>query len=210
MRSSSKSACSGVRQRLARAASLDREECAGQTFCARNSLVRKIPACLCQVHHLLAADRGCWGCASAHREAEGRRIPGSSRWVLTSTRGIASACPLTDNAHRDPRRGLGRARLMPPQSQLLAYGPASSVNKSLELVLRRRTSPTRRPGDAQRPGTGHCTTRFASMACRAMLASAKAGTNRPPSIQTENRHLGSKWAGMEHRPAVYTSTLCVW
>ena len=41
-----------------------------------NSLVRKIPACLCQVHRLLAADRG-WGCASAHREAEGRRIPGS-------------------------------------------------------------------------------------------------------------------------------------
>jgi hypothetical protein len=47
-----------------------------QTVCATNSLVRKIPACLCQVHRLLAADRG-WGCASAHREAEGRRIPGS-------------------------------------------------------------------------------------------------------------------------------------
>jgi len=39
-----------------------------------NSLVRKIPACLCQVHRLLAADRG-WGGASAHLEAEGRRIP---------------------------------------------------------------------------------------------------------------------------------------
>ena len=171
MRSSSKSACSGVRQRLARAASLDREECAGQTFCARNSLVRKIPACLCQVHHLLAADRGCWGCASAHREAEGRRIPGSSRWVLTSTRGIASTCPLTDNAQgsQGPGAWLG-PHLMPPQSQLLAYGPASSVNKSLELVLRRRTSPTRRPGDAQRPGTGHCDTlRFDGMPSDARL-----------------------------------------
>ena len=29
-------------------------------FCATNSLVRKIPACLCQVQRLLAADRG-WG-----------------------------------------------------------------------------------------------------------------------------------------------------
>jgi hypothetical protein len=116
--------------------------------CATNSLVRKIPACLCQVHRLLAADRG-WGCASAHREAEDRRIPGSSRWVLTSTRGIASTCPLTDNAQGSQAR-LG-PRLMPPQSQLLAYGPASPVNKSLELVLRSRTSPTRR--DAQRPGT---------------------------------------------------------
>ena len=37
-------------------------------------LVRKILACLCQVHRLLAADRG-WGGASAHLEAEGRRIP---------------------------------------------------------------------------------------------------------------------------------------
>jgi len=43
----------------------------------------EIPACLCQVQRLLAADRG-WGGASAHLEAEGRRIPGSSRWVLTS------------------------------------------------------------------------------------------------------------------------------
>ena len=42
--------------------------------CATNSLVRKILACLCQVHRLLAADRG-WGGASAHLEAEGRRIP---------------------------------------------------------------------------------------------------------------------------------------
>ena len=103
--------------------------------CATNSLVRKILACLCQVHRLLAADRG-WGGASAHLEAEGRRIPGSSRWVLTSTRGIASTCPLTDNAQGSQAR-LG-PRLMPPQSQLLAYGPASPVNRSLELVLRSR------------------------------------------------------------------------
>jgi hypothetical protein len=61
-------------------------------FRATSSLVRKIPACLCQVHRLLAADRG-WGGASAHLEVEGRRIPGSSRWVLTCIRGIASACP---------------------------------------------------------------------------------------------------------------------
>ena len=49
------SACSGVRQRLARAASLDREECARRLRhqYATNSLVRKIPACLCQVHRLL-------------------------------------------------------------------------------------------------------------------------------------------------------------
>ena len=32
--------CSGVRQRLARAASLDQEECAWPDFCATNSLVR--------------------------------------------------------------------------------------------------------------------------------------------------------------------------
>ena len=51
-------------------------------FCATNSLDRKIPAYLCQVHRLLAAYRG-WGGASAYLEAEGRRIPGSSRWVLT-------------------------------------------------------------------------------------------------------------------------------
>ena len=43
------------------------------------TVVRKIPACLCQVHRLLAADRG-WGGASAHLEAEGGRIRGSSRW----------------------------------------------------------------------------------------------------------------------------------
>ena len=43
-------------------------------FCATNSLVRTIPACLCQVHRLLAADRG-WGGANAHHEAEGRRVP---------------------------------------------------------------------------------------------------------------------------------------
>jgi hypothetical protein len=91
-------------------------------FCATNSLVRKIPACLCQIHRLLAADRG-WGGASAQREAEGRRIPTEflalSRWVLISTRDIASTCPFTDNAQGSQAR-LG-PRLMPPQSQLLAY-----------------------------------------------------------------------------------------
>ena len=58
---------------------------------------------------------------------------------------IASTCPLTatDNAQGSQAR-LG-PRLMPPQSQLLAYGPASPVNRSVELVLRSRTSPTRRP-----------------------------------------------------------------
>jgi hypothetical protein len=43
-------------------------------FCATNSLVRKISACLCQIQRLLAADRG-WGGANAHREAESRRVP---------------------------------------------------------------------------------------------------------------------------------------
>ena len=41
-----------------------------------------------------------------------------------------------DNAQGSQAR-LG-PRLMPPQSQLLAYGPASPVNRSLELVLRSR------------------------------------------------------------------------
>ena len=165
-------ACSGVRQRLARAASLDREECA-RPFCATNSLVRKIPACLCQDHRLFAANRG-WGCASAHREAEGRRIPGSSRWVLTSTRGVASTCPLTatDNAQGSQAR-LG-PRLMPPQSQLLAYGPASPVNRSVELALRSRTSPTRRPvmcaAPKQRPVSDpELATRFDGMPSDARL-----------------------------------------
>jgi len=55
---------------------------------------------LSQVQRLVAADRG-WGSASAHLEAEGHRIPGSSRWVLTtrSTRGIASACPFSVPSH---------------------------------------------------------------------------------------------------------------
>ena len=83
-----------------------------------NSLVRKIPACLCQVHRLLAADRG-WGGASAHLEAEGRRIPteflalrgvgvdqyqGQWEWPLR-----ARALSLQLTPHRGPRRGLGRA-----------------------------------------------------------------------------------------------------
>ena len=139
-----------------------------------NSLVRKIPACLCQVHRLLAADRG-WGGASAHLEAlrgvgvdQGTiRVPGAMGMA------IASTCPLTatDNAQGSQAR-LG-PRLMPPQSQLLAYGPASPVNKSVELALRSRTSPTRRPvmcaAPRKRPRTGP----HASMACRAMLASGK-------------------------------------
>ena len=126
-----------------------------QTVCATNSLVRKIPACLCQIHRLLAADRG-WGGASAHLEAEGRRVPTEflpNSWIFAvgvdQYQGHCEhTCPLTDNAQGSQAR-LG-PRLMPPQSQLLAYGPASPVNKSLELVLRSRTSPTRRPGDAQR------------------------------------------------------------
>ena len=105
-------------------------------FCATNSLVRKIPACLCQIHRLLAADRG-WGGASAQREA-------LSRWVLISTRDIASTCPFTDNAQGSQAR-LG-PRLKPPQSQLLAYTVQRaqraqcdwSENRSLELVLRSR------------------------------------------------------------------------
>jgi len=78
-------------------------------FCATNSLVRTILACLCQVQRLLAADRG-WGGASAHLEAEGCQIPGSSRWVLTSMQGHCERVPSHALAtHRDPRRGLGRA-----------------------------------------------------------------------------------------------------
>ena len=61
-------------------------------------------------------------------------------------------------------------RLMPPQSQLLAYGPASPVNRSVELVLRSRTSPTRRPVMRSAPEPA---TRF-DVACQAMLASGKA------------------------------------
>ena len=115
------------------------------------------------------------GGASAHLEAlrgvgvdQGTiRVPGAMGMA------IASTCPLaaTDNAQGSQAR-LG-PRLMPPQSQLLAYGPASPVNKSVELALRSRTSPTRRPvmcaAPRKRPRTGP----HASMACRAMLASGK-------------------------------------
>jgi hypothetical protein len=161
---------------------LDREECA-RRLRPTNSLARKIPGCLCQVHHLLAADRG-WGCASAHREAESRRIPDSSRWLLTSSRqpGALQARALSDNAQGSQAR-LG-PRLMPPQSQLLAYGPASPVNRSVELVLRSRTSPTRRPGDAQRPGTGHCDTlRWHAERCSPPV---KPVPTAPLSIRTVN------------------------
>jgi hypothetical protein len=114
-------------------------------FCTTDSLVRKIPACLCQVHRLLAADRG-WGGASAHLEAEGRRVPTEflpNSWIFAvgvdQYQGHCEhTCPLTDNAQGSQAR-LG-PRLMPPQSQLLAYGPAIPVNKSVELVLRSRTS----------------------------------------------------------------------
>ena len=89
-------------------------------ICATNSLVRKISACLCQIQRLLAADRG-WGGASAHREAEGRRVPTEflpSSWLfevgvelLTSTTGqdCEHVPSVSLTTHRDPRRGLGRA-----------------------------------------------------------------------------------------------------
>jgi len=60
---------------------------------------------------------------------------------------------------------------MPPQSQLLAYGPASPVNRSLELVLRsrRRLRAASREalGRTARTGTGH--TRFDGMPSDARL-----------------------------------------
>jgi hypothetical protein len=98
-------------------------------------------------------------------------------------------------------------RLMPPQSQLLAYGPASPVNRSVELVLRSRSSPTRRAVTRSAPEPA---TRFdyASMACRAMLASGTPVQPPPISIRTITRHVGVKRAGMQHRPAVCI-LLCV-
>jgi hypothetical protein len=62
-----------------------------------------------------------------------------------------------------------------------ACDASSKSIAGVELVLRSRTSPTRRPGDAQRPGTATGHTRLSlRYACRAMLASGKASTNRPP------------------------------
>ena len=82
-------------------------------------LVRKILACLCQVHRLLAADRG-WGGASAHREAEGRQIPASSRWVFTIVPGALRARALSLTTHWTGIPGAAwAAPVMPPQSQLL-------------------------------------------------------------------------------------------
>ena len=84
-------------------------------FCATNSLVRKIPACLCQIQRLLAADRG-WGGANAHREAEGRRVPTEflpNSWLfevgVDQYHRALRARALSLTTHRDPRRGLGRA-----------------------------------------------------------------------------------------------------
>jgi len=87
-------------------------------FCATNSLVRKIPACLCQIQCLDSrqTEAGVARTLIARLKAaefllNSYRIPGFSRWVLTSTtfRRIASTCPLSLTTHRDPTRGLGRA-----------------------------------------------------------------------------------------------------
>jgi hypothetical protein len=106
-------------------------------ICATNSLVRKISACLCQIQRLLAADRG-WGGASAHREAEGRRVPTEflpSSWLfevgvelLTSTTGqdCEHVPSVSLTTHRDPRRGLGRARAAPDASSKSVAGVRSS------------------------------------------------------------------------------------
>ena len=84
-------------------------------FCATNSLVRKIPACLGQIQRLLAADRG-WGGANAHHEAEGRRVPTEflpNSWLfevgVDQYHRALRARALSLTTHRDPRRGLGRA-----------------------------------------------------------------------------------------------------
>ena len=180
MRSSSKCLQWRVRQQLARAASLDREECARHL---RHQFAgpENIGLPVCQIQRLLAADRG-WGGASAHREAEGRRVPTEflpNSWLFEV--GVdqfhralrARALSLTTNAQGSQAR-LG-PRLMPPQSQLLAYGPASPVNRSLELVLRSRRrlraarpSPVRRrPQRAPESATPH--TRFDGMPSDARL-----------------------------------------
>jgi hypothetical protein len=84
-------------------------------FCATNSLVRKMSACLCQIQRLLAADQ-CWGGANAHREAEGRRVPTEflpNSWLfevgVDQYHRALRARALSLTTHRDPRRGLGRA-----------------------------------------------------------------------------------------------------
>ena len=83
--------CSGVRQRLARAASLDQEECAWPDFCATNSLVRG-PETTGLPLSGSAPTRGRPMLAGVARALIARlkaaeflpnsyRIPGSSRWV---------------------------------------------------------------------------------------------------------------------------------
>jgi hypothetical protein len=146
LRSSSKRLHSGVRQRLARAASLDREECARllrHQFAGPKNTGLPLSGS--------PSTRGIPWLGWRERLSRGRRPPNS--WLfevgvdLIQYQGhcerVPLACPLTDNAQGSQAR-LG-PRLMPPQSQLLAYGPASPVNRSVELVLRSRTSPTRRP-----------------------------------------------------------------
>ena len=156
-------------------------------FCATNSLVRTIPASVPLSGSPPTRGRPRLGCgASAHLEAGGCPIPVSSRWVLTSsTRGIASACPylacpLTDNAQGSHRRGLGTAWAAPDAFSKSVAGVRSSEPREQECSAGLEESfvayaPCR---DAQRPGTGH--TAHVSMACRAMLASGKASTNRHP------------------------------
>jgi len=87
---------------------------------------------------------------------------------------------------------------MPPQSQLLAYGPASPVNRSLELVLRSRrrlraaSGPVRhRP---QRPGTGH--TRFDAGIHAERCSPSVRLVPTAPHFNPDNKR-----ASMEHRPA---------
>jgi len=80
---------------------------------------------------------------------------------------VPLACPLTGNAQGSQAR-LG-PRLMPPQSQLLAYGPASPVSKSVELVLRSRTSPTRNAPSREMRSAPEPATRFDGMPSDARL-----------------------------------------
>jgi hypothetical protein len=86
-------------------------------FCATNSLVRKIPACLCQIQCLDSrqTEAGVARTLIARLKAaefllNSYRIPGFSRWVLTSTTfRVLRARALSLTTHRDPTRGLGRA-----------------------------------------------------------------------------------------------------
>jgi hypothetical protein len=72
-------------------------------------------------------------------------------------------------------------RLVPPQSQLLAYGPASPVNRSVKLVLRTSYAPSP-PGVRclnahTAPGTGHTLRWHAERDARLR---GKASTQPPP------------------------------